>query len=104
MQSAFAKLSTKKPSDANSNVGLKLDCGKPLRIMAKPGDVVIGHSRLPIAFGCNLSNKPAISVQFKVVHIDFERLLEKKNGSESPFVGLLLFGETGTGGGCASED
>lgn len=66
----------------------KIDCGKPERLLMKPGDAFIVHQRLGIAEGINLSDHVRKNVYFRVVHTDFDELLDDFLEAELPFTGF----------------
>lgn len=66
----------------------KIDCGKPKRLLVKPGDAFIVHQRLGIAQGINLSDQVRKAVYFRVVHTDFDELLDDFLEAQVPFTGF----------------
>lgn len=69
---------------------MKIDCGKPKRLLMKPGDAFIVHQRLGIAQGINLSDQVRKNVYFRVVHTDFDEVLDDFPEAELPFTGFEL--------------
>lgn len=63
----------------------KLDLGSPVRVLARPGDVIITHQRLGSAEGVNVTDKARKMVYFKISHVDFDELLDTYLEDAAPF-------------------
>lgn len=65
----------------------KLNLGDPKRVLTKPGDVVVVHQRVGFAPGINLSDNVRKMVFFRIIHTEFDHLLEEYSHAPLPFVG-----------------
>lgn len=80
----------------------KPDVGLPIRLLLKPGDVVVGHQRLAHAAGNNLCDIVRKNVYLRIHHVNLDNFLEEQLHSKTPWVGyeglshLLPEGATGS--------
>lgn len=66
----------------------KTDVGNPKRVLMKRGDAVIVHQRTAMAPGINLANRIRKTVSFRVIHPEFDEVLEEYSHAPHPFVGF----------------